>query len=224
MNIRGVIFDMDGVIVDSELQWKLAEGEFLKRWAPAWREEDYRHITGLSPSALYDYLRLNYAVSQNRERFLADCQDIARVIYTQRVSLADGLIEILEALKKRGVAAAIASSSPRDWIDITLDRFHLREFFSAVASADDVGGRAKPLPDIHLLSCRSVGLGPSLCLAVEDSRVGVQAAKRAGLFCLGLRNGANNDQDFSAVDREILKISEIAGFLPESIGASRIGA
>jgi len=211
--IAAVVFDMDGVIVDSELQWKLAEKEFLLHRVPQWRPEDYRRVTGLSPAALYDFLNDAYGLAESRESFLQDCGRLAETIYKTRVSLAEGFTDILDRIKKSRRPLGIASSSPRNWIEMVLERFNLSSCFDAVVSADDVGGRTKPLPDSYLAVCARLGAKPESCAAVEDSRVGVLAAKSAGLFCLALRNGANGDQDLSAADAEIASVRDVPGIL-----------
>ncbi|HVC09555.1 MAG TPA: HAD-IA family hydrolase [Elusimicrobiota bacterium] len=211
--ISAVVFDMDGVIVDSELQWKLAEKEFLLHRVPHWRPEDYRRVTGLSPAALYDFLNDAYGLAESRESFLNDCGRLAETIYKSRVSLAEGFTDILDRIKKSRRPLGIASSSPRNWIEMVLERFNLASWFDAVVSADDVGGRTKPLPDSYLAACARLGAKPESCAAVEDSRVGVLAAKSAGLFCLALRNGANGDQDFSAADAEITSVRNVLEIL-----------
>ncbi len=207
--ISAVVFDMDGVMVDSELQWKLAEKEFLLHRVPRWRAEDYQRVTGLSPSALYDFLNEAYGLAESRESFLHDCGRLAETIYKNRVTLADGLLETFARVKSSGRSLGIASSSPRDWISMVLERFGLAAWFGAVVSADDVNGRTKPLPDSYLAACARLGFVPEVCAAVEDSRVGVLAAKNAGLFCLAFRNGANGDQDFSAADAEIMSVKDV---------------
>src|SRR5581483_4645034 len=131
------------------------------------------------------------------DAFLRRCDLIADDVYGRRVRLADGLEPLLRSLARLGKPVALASSSPRHWIRLVLDRFALRPHFSAVVSADDVGGEGKPSPAIYQ---RAVGLlraSPARCLAVEDSQVGVLSAKRAGVYCVGLRTGTNDDQDFS---------------------------
>ncbi|MDE2313000.1 MAG: HAD-IA family hydrolase, partial [Elusimicrobia bacterium] len=202
-----------GVMVDSELQWKLAEKEFLLHRVPKWRPEDYQRVTGLSPAALYDFLNEAYGLTESRESFLRDCGRLAEAIYKNRVTLAEGLLQTFENVKKSGRPLGIASSSPRDWISMVLERFELAGWFDAVVSADDVGGRTKPLPDSYLAACSRLGFEPDSCAAVEDSRVGVLAAKSAGLFCLALRNGANEDQDFSAADAEIASVRDVSEVL-----------
>ena len=194
---------MDGVIVDSEHQWKLAEGEFLRRIAPHWREEDHHKIVGLGVVDLYYWLVREYEIEVPRERFLADCDALAKEIYGNRVSLAEGLAGFIADIKTNRIPLGLASSSPKSWIDMVLDRFGLREDFDAMVNGDETPGRTKPAPDLYLLAAERLAVKPRECLAIEDSLLGVRAAKSAGMTCAGFRNGTNDEQDFSPADFEI---------------------
>jgi len=206
--MKAVIFDMDGVIVDSELQWQLAEVELFRRLVPLWRAEDHHKIVGLGVEDLYHFLAREYSMTAAKEHFLRECHDLAEVVYDQRAALTPGVKELLDDLRRRRVPIALASSSPRAWISMVLSRFALADFFSVVACADDVpAGRTKPEPDLYLLALRGLGLKAESCLAIEDSALGVRAAKRAGLTCAALRNGANDAQDLSAADFELRGLS-----------------
>ena len=201
--MRAVVFDMDGVIVDSEHQWKLAEGPLLRRFVPAWRDQDNDRIVGFGVEDLHRFLAAEFGLAAPKETFLAACHELAADIYRRRATRAEGLLEVLDGLARRRVPLALASSSPRSWIGMVLERFELAPRFQAVASADDVGGRGKPSPEIHLLAARRLGVPPGECLAIEDSRVGVAAAKAAGMRCAGFRNGHNDEQDLSLADLEL---------------------
>ena len=204
-----VVFDMDGVMVDSELQWKLCEGEFFRELAPSWTEDDHERIVGLSPLDCYKFLRDRCGMTHSRERFLELCDALARRIYLERVTLAPGLLGFLDRLAAAKLPLAIASSSPRPWIDLVLQRFGLAARFSAVAAGDEVGGRTKPHPDLYALAVLRLGKPAAACLAIEDSAVGVRAAKAAGLRCAAYRNGHNAGQELSAAD---LAFASFEGF------------
>lgn len=198
--ISAIVLDMDGVMVDSELQWKVAEGPFFRAIVPAWKDEDHDKIVGLSPSDLYDFLVDRYALEQPREAFLGLCDRLALDIYGRRVSVPPALPTFLSRARAYGLKLGIASSSPRPWIEAVLDRFSLRESFSAVASGDETPGRTKPHPALYLLAAERLGLEPKECLAVEDSFVGVTAAKAAGMAVAAYLNGHNGAQDLSRAD------------------------
>lgn len=204
-----VIFDMDGVIVDSEKQWKLAEGPFFKRLVHSWTDHDHHKIVGLGVVELYHWLVKEHGITQSKEDFLAECHNLAEDVYGRKSCFTEGIPEFTAALKKDGVKIGLASSSPRNWIDIVLKRFDLLDSFAAIASGDETPGRTKPEPDLYLLCAKRLDAEPKDCLALEDSLLGVTAAKAAGMQCAGFRNGHNGEQDFSAADFEFSDFKEL---------------
>ena len=206
---------MDGVIVDSEAQWKELEREFFRAMLPDWREEHHAEIVGMGVEDVYRHLTRKHGLEMTLADFLKRSDDVARRVYEEEVSLAPGFLSFLDRLKAAELPAALASSSPRRWIDLVLNRYKLAPRFSAIVSADDVGGRTKPLPDIYAEAVKRLGLSPAICVAVEDSAIGLASAKAAGLRAAGLRTPHNRDQDLSAADLLIysfsgLKIADLA--------------
>lgn len=203
-----VIFDMDGVIVDSEIHWKTSEGYFLQSLIPNWSMNDQDRIIGLGVHDLYTLLASTYHLQKTEEQFLAIYQEMANEIYGHKVALMDGFAELLNSLNDNNIPVALASSSPLSWIHIMLDRFSLRESFRVVVSADELAGEGKPSPAIYLLTAKRLGVRPDRCIAIEDSKNGVLSAKNAEMFCVGFRNGFNNEQDLSRADVIIRRFAE----------------
>jgi HAD superfamily hydrolase (TIGR01509 family) len=201
--IAAVVFDMDGVIVDSEAQWKAQEETFFRAAVPAWRAEHHERIVGLGVEDVYRFLVREFGLKMPLADYLARSEEVAREVYLRKVVIADGFRELLADLRRRKIPTAIASSSPRRWIDLVVHRFALAPHFDAVVSADDAGGKTKPAPDIYLEAVRRIARAPAECLAIEDSNVGVRAAKAAGLVCAALRTPHNEDQDLTRADFEI---------------------
>lgn len=207
--MKAVLLDMDGVMVDSEHQWKAMEGPFLGGLLGKWDDSDHERIVGLNVVDLHAFLAREYGLELPLREFLERSQQQALEIYRERVTLAPGLVETLEDLRANGVSLGIASSSPRPWIGLVLERFGLAAYFQAVVSGDDVGGRTKPLPDIYLKCAAAVGAEPARCLAVEDSVIGVTAAKAAGMTVAAYRSGTNDEQDLSRADFEARHFDEL---------------
>ncbi len=207
--VHSVIFDMDGVIVDSERQWKALEGFFLQSLIPEWGSADQGRIIGLSVHDLYRLLTSEYNFTESKERFLDIYYEMAREIYGQKSSLIEGFPELLADLLEQSVPLALASSSPMNWTNIVLDRFKLHPAFRVVLSADELQGEGKPSPMIYLLTARRLGVQPEKCIVIEDSRNGVLSAKRAGMYCIGFRNGFNEEQDLSPADMVIHGFKEL---------------
>jgi HAD superfamily hydrolase (TIGR01509 family) len=206
--LDAVIFNMDGVIVDSEIHWKTTEGYFLQSLIPTWSMNDQDRIIGLGVHDVYTILVNTYHLQQSKAQFLAIYQEMANEIYGQKVSLMEGFVELLLTLNNNHIPVALASSSPASWIDIMLQRFSLRESFKVVVSADELAGEGKPSPAIYLLTAKRLGVKPDRCIAIEDSKNGVLSAKRAEMFCIGFRNGFNDEQDLSNADMIIRHFAE----------------
>jgi HAD superfamily hydrolase (TIGR01509 family) len=204
-----LIFDMDGVIVDSELHWKSVEGFFLQSLVPGWSSADQGKIIGLSVRSLYDMLADEYGLKESREHFEALYEEMASAIYLRKASLMDGFRELLAGLNARNIPVALASSSQMAWINMVVDRFGLRPHFKAIVSADELDGDGKPSPAIYLFTAARLGVDPRRCIAIEDSTNGVLSAKSAGMFCVGFRNGFNEEQDLSSSDSIIHSLTEL---------------
>jgi HAD superfamily hydrolase (TIGR01509 family) len=208
--MEAFIFDMDGVMVDSELHWESVEGFFLRTLVPTWTEADQARIVGLSVDDNYRLLVSDYGLKLTKEQFLDFYMPVAREIYGRKASLIPGCTDLMAELQRRRVTVALASSSPRPWIDIMLDRFGLRGHFAAVVSADELErGEGKPSPAIYLLTAQRLGVRPGGCVVMEDSRNGVLSARNAGMYCIGFRNGFNDDQDISAANVIVRSYAEI---------------
>jgi HAD superfamily hydrolase (TIGR01509 family) len=191
-----VLFDMDGVIVDSEDYWVDIEEEtifpeVLETTASA------DEITGMNYREIYDYLDEHHETTVEKSEFVDIYDEAAEDVYGEHAALMDGFRDIVADLRGDGVDVALVSSAPHDWIDVVLERFDLD--FDAVVSAEDVNAPGKPGPAIYEHAADRLGHPPSGCVAVEDSENGVEAAVRAGADCVGYRNGAK-ELDLSAAD------------------------
>ena len=196
---------MDGVLVDSEIHWKQIQSEFLRGLIPTWSEQDQIELIGLSAHDVYKRLVDLYAIKLTVEQYFDYYKSISHEIYAVRSVLLPGVVEVLSSLSD--FKLGLASSSPHAWIEIVLDRFDLRKFFSVIVSADDVGGVGKPDPKIYKLAFEKLQV--SKAVAVEDSEKGVQSAVAAGLKCIAIRNGFNDHQNLSQANFLITHLSEI---------------
>ncbi len=208
--MKAVMFDMDGVIIDSETHFRELETETFSRLMPRWRPEHHERIVGLGINDLHGFLAEEFGLKQGRAEFLDHCRGLAVEVYTRRASLTAGFVDLLSELDFNRIPAALASSSPPACIDMVLDRFGLRERFAAAVSAEDAGA-GKPSPAVYLLAARRLGKAPGDCAAIEDSRLGLLSAKRAGMFCVGFRNGVNAAQDLSEAHAEAAGFKSLLG-------------
>lgn len=200
MSAAAVLFDMDGVLVDSERYWVRREREAILPAAVDGETPEIAEITGLNYREIYEHVAAEYDVVVDRERFLELYEEAATEIYGQQVRLLPGLEDLLAALSDAGVPAAVVSSSPHDWIDTVLDRFALGDAFAAVVSAADLDGPGKPEPGIYEHAAARLDADPAACVAVEDSEHGVAAAAAAGATVVGYRSASDDRADLSRAD------------------------
>ena len=198
--MRAVLFDMDGVLVDSEDYWVAYERDELLPEVVPHADVQVAEITGMNYREIYDSLEAEYGTALSREAYLERFEAFAHDLYTEHVSLLAGFHDLRDELAERGVAVALVSSSPHDWIELVLERFDLAGDFDAVVSADDVDGDSKPEPDVFEHAAAELEVPPEACIAVEDSEHGVESAARAGTTTVAYRIDAHDDLDLSAAD------------------------
>lgn len=183
-SFAAVIFDMDGTLVDSERAWPRLVGPFFASQVPDWNQEKFLALTGLDMESTYRLLK-EFGARFSHAEFLDFCQRAGDIIYSREVEMFPGVKQLLAELHAHPYKMALGTSSPRKWADIVLDRFALRPWFQAVATASDVA-RGKPAPDIFLTAAERLGVAAADCLVVEDSLSGIAAAKAAGMYCVAV--------------------------------------
>jgi HAD superfamily hydrolase (TIGR01509 family) len=217
MPLKGIIFDFDGVLVDSENYWEGEEQIFYRRVIPGWKNVDHNLIVGMRMVDTYKLLKEKFTIMISFEEFLEEYDAIASRVYAQCAPMP-GLSQCIKELHDAGFVLAIASSARRKWLDLILEKFSLKPAFPVIVGAEDIADKdGKPSPTIFLLAAERMGLRPEACVAVEDARNGVTAAKNAGMSCIALRTNANQGQDLSRADREIRGFAEFTTALVASL-------
>lgn len=180
----GAIFDLDGVLVDSEPLWAQAEIEVFGAWGLELDEAACAATRGLRIDEVVSYWR---ALGRLGGRPAADLAGLVveRVVELLRLHARPlpGAVEAVERLAGQGVPLGLASSSPARLIDAVVDAFGLRGAFGALCSAEALP-LGKPHPAVYLAACQRLDLAPRRAVAIEDSVVGLVAAKAAGMRCL----------------------------------------
>lgn len=193
--VAGVIFDMDGVILDTEKLY----GRFWQEAAIALGYPmTHRQALGMrslnrqaGQEKLESYFGPGISRSQVRNKRI---ELMDAYIAQHGVELLPGVREILAFLKQRNIATAIATSSPMERVERYLGPYGVLSKFDALCSADDVA-RGKPEPDIYLMAAAMIGLPPEKCLAVEDSPAGILSASRAGCMPVFVPDQDRADED-----------------------------
>jgi HAD superfamily hydrolase (TIGR01509 family) len=205
---RAVVFDMDGLLLDTETLWHESEVELFARRGIEFTREDQLAVIGTSVpiTARYFAERLGRPVEEG----VALVEEMVGLMHQRvkrQVEARPGALELLDRLAAMdGIRLGLASNSPRFLVDDALASAGLTDRFEAIVTGEDVE-HAKPAPDIYLLACERLGVDPSEALALEDSASGVQAAKAAGLTCIAVPLFA--ETDVSTADRVIESLEEL---------------
>jgi HAD superfamily hydrolase (TIGR01509 family) len=212
MLFEGAIFDMDGVLIDSEKIWESCELQYLRAFLPQEYDHDelQNNIVGRSIFGIFDLLKDLFPVHfshVSRSEFLEGYEQFGLEQVYKKTNLLLHVREVLQFLSQK-IPVALASSSPKTWISETLNRHDLGDFFVAVVSGSEVQN-AKPHPEIFQTAAQKIGINPKKCFAVEDSKNGVLSAKQAGMFVFGFRNGFNEKQDLSLSDKIITDLLDL---------------
>lgn len=192
--IEAVIFDLDGVLVDSEPAHQAATQRLIAPHAVT--DEEYALFVGASVEWYATWLLERFGLRESAEALIARYDDlVTEQLLREPLPALEGAVELLEAIRGRRRPLAVASQSRPRWVRATLDGSGLRAHFDEVVTADEVG-RAKPAPDVYLYTAERLGVRAEACLVVEDSVPGVQSARAAGMFVV------QTQQASSAVGRQ----------------------
>ena len=181
MKFTGIIFDMDGVLTDTEQLGRHVWQEVGKQLGRPEPGDNYLDYVGRSwPDSLADFSR-RFGADFPGEEFKARCQVLANEMMEQHIPLKPGVFELLDFLKEHQVPISVATSTLSDRAIPRLKRAGLLPYFRSVTTGDQVV-HSKPDPDIYLLACRELGMEPGQVLAIEDSRNGILSAHAAGMM------------------------------------------
>ncbi|HJR24812.1 MAG TPA: HAD family phosphatase [Acidimicrobiales bacterium] len=225
MRLEAVVFDFDGLIIDSE--WVIFESAAAAFAA---------HGHELTVDAWATVVGTNERDERTQwDRLCAACgiagpfdrEDFDAAYERQDRSNRDtlppmpGVLSLVDALLGAGVALGIASSSSRAWLDRHVGRLGLDGAFTALVGSDMVGGVGKPAPDVYLRACLDLGADPRCSVALEDSEHGIAAAHAAGMAAVAVPGRVTRSHDFSAADLvvaslEELTVADLAGLVPRA--------
>ncbi|MBF0545804.1 MAG: HAD family phosphatase [Candidatus Riflebacteria bacterium] len=195
---KAVIFDMDGVLADTEPAYIEVNRKFLTSSGIDFSNLDYSEFIGMAAPRMWSRLKEMFLLPQSLEWLIANEKNNF-FSYIQQLSFLapiPGIPETLRQLRSEQIKIGLASSSFRKNIDQILKKTELNSFFEKITSGEEVEN-GKPAPDIFLLAAQKLNIQPNFCLVIEDSNNGVQAAVKAGMTCVGFRNPTSENQDLS---------------------------
>lgn len=200
--IKGIIFDMDGVLVNSEPLYHEFEYMFFKNLGANVTVDYFYKYVGCSLENTINGVCNDFNINSiPRESIIKIFSKGAELIYSAnpKLNICEGVIDWLEFFKANNYPMVVASSTYNEKVDICLERFNLKQYFIKYIGGDEVK-KSKPDPEIFLKACNELNLKPSECMVIEDSENGIKAAKAAGCIALGYLDKGKNSQNLSLAD------------------------
>jgi HAD superfamily hydrolase (TIGR01509 family) len=206
--IKAVIFDMDGVLLDSEPIHQKVNMDFFKEIGTPVSQDIYdRHFVGSPLAQMFEYLKREQGLEGDVADLVARSNEkLAEGFRTTPITPAAGVEDLITAFAERGLPMAVGSSSSPELIGTVIEKLGLSRYFSHLVSGYEVE-RGKPHPDLFLHVSELLGATPPECLVIEDSSLGVAAGVSAGMSVVGVRNPSSGDQDLSRADMIIRDFS-----------------
>lgn len=210
--LKAVIFDMDGVIIDSESIHREVEKKIFNSLGVNISDEEHDTYVGMTSMGMWREIKSRHNLKESssvEELTKMSVENYIKFIQGNKsIEPIEGVVELIDDLHKNNIKLAIASSAVRKSIETVVCMFRLEKYFNIRISGEDIK-RGKPEPDIFLMAAERLGVQPEDCIVVEDSKNGVHAAKKAGMKCIGFRNQSSGDQDLSSADMIIKKFHDI---------------
>jgi len=200
--IQAVVFDLDGVLVDSEQVWDEVREQLARERGGRWHERAQADMMGMSSTEWSRYMHDVIGLDDSPDAINAEV--VRRLLgrYRESLPLLPGAIEAVERLA-RAWPLGLASSSNREVIDAVLDEAGLGGFFRATVSSEEVE-RGKPAPDVYVEAARRLEVAPDLCAAVEDSRNGIRSAHAAGMRVIAIPNQHYPPSDDALAEADVV--------------------
>jgi len=214
--MQAAIFDMDGLIIDSEPLWREAEVDVFGSLGVPLNDAMCRETTGLRYDEVVRYWRARFPWEGTDDEAMGRLLGAAQSLIIERGTLMAGARNAITRLHENGLRLAIASSSPKTLIEAVVGRFDLGEYFTVLHSAEDEHA-GKPDPAVYVTTISMLGVDAHECVALEDSVSGVRSAKAAGAIVVAVPDSeAARDPGFAEAD---LVLSSLEDFSLDLIGS-----
>lgn len=209
--IKAVIFDMDGLLIDSEPHWRESHQTVLARYGYVITEDDVRAAAGKRTPDQVAVWQARFGFERPSIEAMTDeiVDGVIKAVHTHGEPMA-GVDALIKELHKHDISMAVASSSSDRLIEVVLERLSLGRYMKAVHSGENEE-RGKPFPDVFLSTAKTLGIAPMHCLVFEDSLNGVKAARAAGMKCIAVPERPYDEAAFesAAPDRIVASLEDI---------------
>jgi len=211
--VKAVIFDMDGVLVDSEPFHVQTEKRMFRKMNLDISDEEHAGYMGTATDVMWKQIigKRNLPIDIPEITELTIKEGLPYFYSLEKIDPMPGLIDLLEKLKSKNIPMAVASSSDPETIRIILEKSGLRKYFLQAVSSSEVG-KSKPEPDVFLHAAKILGVLPENCVVFEDSKNGIKAAKAAGMYCIAYCGANSGEQNKILADMQIGQYDEMKSF------------
>lgn len=200
MRFKAILFDMDGLLIDSMIHWVEDDKDFFGSRGIELTPDLIKFFTGKSTKEILVWLKKEYGLLESLEDLTEERIKKTDKIYTHLSDKMPGTDLLIKTIKNSEAKQAIASGSPLNRIEVIVDRFGWRDSFDKLISVEDVAHRGKPEPDVYLHATKVLEVKPEDCVVFEDAENGVLSAKAAGMKCVAVLDERWSFGDFSQAD------------------------
>lgn len=183
--LEAVLFDMDGVIIDSEPLWSDAEKQLLARRNLSYSPSLKTAMMGRDARGAVGFLMEHYSLAESLGELIEERNQLIAELFKEHLKAIPGALDLVRSVIAAGIMSGLVSSSPKPLVEIALEKLGATGLFDLTLSGDQVG-RGKPAPDIYITAAEKLGVKPEYCLVIEDAPHGVAAAKAAGMCCMAV--------------------------------------
>lgn len=202
-----VVFDMDGVLVDTNPYHKIAINQFCEKYGLQLSEEDLKNKVYGRTNKQWITNLFGTLTENELEAYAFEKEQLFRDLYAPHIVPVNGLIAFLDLLNHHRIPRSIATSAPRANVDFVLEKTAIQKYFEIILDERMVT-RGKPDPEIYLKSAQALGLPPAQCIVIEDSLSGVEAAKNSGSKVIGITT-THTSEELTGTDLVISDFSEL---------------
>ncbi len=207
--MNAIIFDMDGVISNTQVLHARIEEELLEKYNIKIKSNTITEkYAGMSDKEFFKTIFNDFGKKADIDKVIKEKWNELMSHAKGNISAIEGAISLIQLLKNAGFKLAVASASKKEFIDLVLLELNITKYFDVITSADEVK-LGKPNPDIFLLAAKKLDVEPKKCIVIEDGKLGMTAAKRAGMKCIGLVNKKNINEDEYDADKIVKNLTKL---------------
>ena len=205
--IKGIIFDMDGVLIDSEPLYKTLNGKLFKELGFSLTDDEYAQFVGTTDEKMLSDLKKRYSLEQSVDEMNQLREEIHMTFFkSAKLYPMEHLNSLLDWAKDKALKLAVASSTDEKFVLLILKKIGILDSFQTIVCGNHIN-RSKPAPDIFLKAAEQLELKPEQCLVIEDSRNGVKAGRNAGMTVIGFQSDGGS-QDLSESHKKVDSLKE----------------